>query len=263
MQSVIVKTMFRHSSSRASPPERMAVTLADTLQSVELADGVEIHLRVAGPAARSTAWLIDAIIYVLVMIVVLLTLLIATGFAGFQVIQGVFLLLLFLINWFYNVFFEISRHAATPGQRVMRLRVASVSGGPVRLPQSLIRNLLRVVDFMPFGYLFGLTCCLFSGRFQRLGDLVADTVVVYAEPDQNSAATPVQVNADPMAPPQALTRAEQAALADLLERAPRWSDARKVELADLLEPLTQRTGMAGLEKVCAMGMWIRQGGAGD
>jgi hypothetical protein len=68
------------------------------------------------------------------------------------------------------------------------------------------------------------------------------------------------VNADPQPPPQALSRAEQAAILQFLERAPQWSDARKMELSDLLEPLTGRTGLSGLTQVCGMGVWLQKGG---
>lgn len=143
----------------------------------------------------------------------------------------------------------------------MGLKVASVSGAPVRLPQSIIRNLLRVIDFMPGFYLFGLVCCLFSRRFQRLGDLVADTVVIYAEPE---VIKPIdfKVNAEALAPPVALARAEQAALLQFLERAPQWSDARKMELTDLLEPLTGKTGLSGLSQTCSIGVWLQKGTQG-
>ncbi len=238
----------------------MVATLpADTLQPVELADGVEIHLRVAGPAVRSAAWLIDLLIFCLTLFILGIGLSMLAPHLGDQTVQGILLLCLFGLSWFYNVFFEMSARAATPGQRKMGLKVASVSGAPVRLPQSLIRNLLRVIDFMPGFYLFGLTCCLFTRRFQRLGDLVADTVVVYAEPPQPT--TPdAQVNAQPMPPAVVLSRVEQAALLQFLERAPHWSDARKTELTDLLEPLTGSTGMAGLTQACGIGVWLQKGG---
>lgn len=238
-----------------------ALTLADTLQPVELADGVEIHLRVAGPAVRSVAWLVDLLIFAGIVIALSLGLTLMGPSLGDKTVQGILLLCLFVLSWFYNVFFEMTRRAATPGQRMMKLKVSSVSGAPVRLPQSVIRNLLRVIDFMPFCYLFGLICSLFSQRFQRLGDLVADTVVVYAEPEHIK--VPGQrVNVEPEAPPVALSRAEQAALLQFLERAPQWSDARKTELADVLEPLTGKTGLAGLSRACAMGVWLQKGGQG-
>lgn len=235
---------------------------ADTLQPVELADGVEIHLRVAGPAVRSIAWIVDLIIFGVIMMIIGITLSIMAIGTGDMTASGIFLLCLFTLSWFYNVFFEMGKKAATPGQRMMGLKVASVSGAPVRLPQSIIRNLLRVIDFMPGFYLFGLTCCLFTHRFQRLGDLVADTVVVYAEPKSDKSAT-LQVNVEPMAPPMILTRVEQAALLQFLERAPQWSDARKTELTDLLEPLTGRTGLAGLTQTCSVGVWLQKGSQGS
>lgn len=232
---------------------------ADTLQPVELADGVEIHLRVAGPAARSVAWLLDLLIFGVIMVAILIALSILAAGAGKMTVMGIFLLCLFFLSWFYNVFFEMGKRAATPGQRAMGLKVASVSGAPVRLPQSIIRNLLRVIDLMPGFYLFGLTCCLFTRRFQRLGDLVADTVVIYADPKPDKNAV-LQVNAEPVAPPLVLTRAEQAAMLQFLERAPQWSDARKTELTDLLEPLTGKTGLSGLLQTCSIGVWLQKGG---
>ncbi|MBB5039453.1 RDD family protein [Prosthecobacter dejongeii] len=240
----------------------MAVPLlADTLQPVELADGVEIHLRVAGPAVRSLAWLVDMLIFVAILVALFLGLMALGPSLGDKTVQGILMLCMFVLSWFYNVFFEMTGMAATPGQRMMKLKVSSVSGAPVRLPQSIIRNLLRVIDFMPGCYLFGLICCLFTQRFQRLGDLVADTVVVYAEPEVSKAAV-VRVNVEPEAPTITLSRAEQAALMQFLERAPQWSDARKTELSDLLEPLTGMTGLAGLTRTCAMGVWLQKGGQG-
>ena len=202
----------------------------------------------------------------LIAIACYITMGIGLGFLGVfgmeQVWQGVFLLFLFFFNWFYNVFFEMSRHGATPGQRFMGLRVASVNGGPVRLPQSLIRNLLRVIDFMPALYFFGFLTTLCNARFQRLGDLVADTVVVYAEPKASRKAPParVEIHATPMPPPHPLSRSEQAVILQFLDRAPRWSDERRAELADLLAPLTGASGNEGLRRLCGIGLWLRQGG---
>jgi len=88
---------------------------------------------------------------------------------------------------------------------------------------------------------------------------VADTVVIYDDPKEVKAA-PIQVNAEPQPPPMPLSRAEQAAILQFLERAPQWSDARKIELSNLLEPLTDHTGLSGLTRVCGMGVWLQKGG---
>jgi uncharacterized RDD family membrane protein YckC len=237
--------------------------LADTLQPVELADGVSLQLRVAGPAVRALAWLVDLCIAIGCYIAAAIVLGIAGAFTGAQVGQGLMFLFMFLFNWFYNVFFEMGKRQATPGQRGMGLKVASVSGAPPRLPQSLIRNLLRTIDFLPFGYFTGLICTLSNRRFQRLGDLVADTVVVYADEKQHDSPE-FTVNATPMAPPVALSREEQASILAFMERAPQCSDARRLELSDVLAPLTKRTGMPGLQRLCGIGLWLsNRGGNGN
>ncbi len=236
-----------------------AAALTDTLQAVELADGVEIRLRIAGPAARSVAWLIDLFVLIGCYIVLGLVISQVSRWTGGEIGQGLMLLCMFLLSWFYNVFFEVGARGASPGQRSMGLKVASVSGAPVTLPQSITRNLLRVVDFMPFGYLLGLVCCLFTRKFQRLGDLVANTVVIYSG-DKKPAPSRQNVNAEAIAPTLALSREEQAALMQFIERAPQWSDARKIELSDMLEPLTQATGMSGLSKLAGITLWLQNRG---
>lgn len=244
---------------RALISRMAAAALTDTLQAVELADGVEIHLHVAGPAVRSIAWLLDFLLFIGLIFCASILFGIISAWTGAQIGQGLQLLFLFLAIWFYNVFFEMSAKGATPGQRTMGLKVASVTGAPVRLPQSIIRNLLRVVDFMPFGYLLGLTCCLFTQKFQRLGDLVANTVVIYSG-EKRKPTVAAKVNADPFPPALPLSREEQAALLQFLDRAPQWSDARKIELSNLLEPLTHASGMSGLSKLAGMTLWLRNRG---
>lgn len=236
----------------------MAAPRADTLQPVELADGVEIQLRVAGPAVRSMAYTIDLLvrlgIYLGVWIAALFLLLPAIGmeFTG-----GLMLLFMFFMEWFYNVIFEAGAKGATPGQRSMKLRVMSVTGGPVTMAQAVMRNFLRVVDFMPGLYLTGIVCMLFTKRFQRLGDLVANTVVTYA--DVPPAAAPnVEIRAERRAPALVLTREEQSALLQFIERAPLWADERRLELASLTEPLTQAPGNEGLRRLCGMAMWLQE-----
>lgn len=236
----------------------MAEARADTLQSVELADGVEIQLRVAGPAARSMAFTIDLLlrmgIYIVVWIAALFLLVKAIGM---ELTTGLMLLFMFFMEWFYNVIFEAGPRGATPGQRTMKLRVMSATGGPVTLAQAVLRNFLRVVDFMPALYLTGIVCMLFTKRFQRLGDLVANTVVTYVDPPPVRTAHS-ELRAERRAPPQVLTREEQAALLQFMERAPQWADERRLELSSLTEPLTGAPGAEGLRRLCGMGLWLQE-----
>lgn len=235
----------------------MAASRADTLQSIELADGVEIHLRVAGPAVRSMAYSIDLVVrLVLYFVVFLVGIFWVRPAIGEELTTGLGLLFMFFMEWFYNVFFEAGKRGATPGQRMMKLRVMSLTGGPVTLAQAVMRNFLRVVDFMPALYLTGTVCMLFTKRFQRLGDLVANTVVTYAEspPVRHHKA---EFLAERRAPPVVLTREEQAALLQFIERAPQWADERRVELSTLVEPLTRAQGMEGLWRLYGMALWLQ------
>lgn len=231
---------------------------ADTLQPVELADGVEIQLRVAGPAVRGMAFTIDLLLRLGIYFVVFISsMFLVMPSIGSEMTTGLVLLFMFLMEWFYNVFFEAGAKGATPGQRSMKLRVMSMTGGPVTLAQAVMRNFLRVVDFMPGLYLTGIVCMLFTKRFQRLGDLVANTVVTYAETPPPK--TPqVEIRAERRAPTQILTREEQAALLQFIERAPLWADERRIELSTLAQPLTQAPGMEGLRRLCGMALWLQE-----
>ncbi len=235
----------------------MAAARADTLQSVELADGVEIQLRVAGPAVRSMAYMIDLLIRIGIDFAVgMAVFMLLPPLIGAEMAGGLMMLFAFFMEWFYNVFFEAGAKGATPGQRSMKLRVMSVTGGPVSLAQAVMRNFMRVADFMPGLYLTGIVCMLFTKRFQRLGDLVAHTVVTYAEVPP--VLTPqVEIRAERRAPAQVLTREEQAALLQFIERAPLWADERRIELAALAQPLTGVVGVEGLRRLCGMALWLQ------
>lgn len=230
----------------------------DTLQAVELADGVEIRLRSAGPMPRAGAYLIDLLIRLAVLILGGIVLSLA-GFAiGGKVASGLMLLVWFLLDWLYPVFFEAGKRGATPGKRMAGLRVVQATGSPITPGQAVVRNFLRFIDGMPlFTYAFGMASCLASKRFQRLGDLAAGTVVIY----DRVAPLPVIAAPPPMAPvplPVGLTADETRALALFRERAGLWSEARRVEIADQASVLTGVTGPAGVGRLMAMAHWVQE-----
>jgi uncharacterized RDD family membrane protein YckC len=81
----------------------------------------------------------------------------------------------------YFLLLEWLRRGSTPGKAALRLRVVSVGGEPLGLQAAAVRNVLRIVDFLPFAYVVGGLCALVSAEGQRLGDLAAGTVVVRVE----------------------------------------------------------------------------------
>ena len=230
----------------------------DTQQTVELAEGVEIRLRTAGPMLRASAYAIDFLIRLAVLLVAVIVVSLAGIAVGERVAEGLILLSWFLLDWFYPVVFESGRRGATPGKRAMGLRVVQANGSPITVGQAVVRNFLRFIDGMPFfTYGFGMASCLASRRFQRLGDLAAGTVVVYARlPAAPSVAVPDVVSA--LAPPVALAADEVRALTEFRERAALWSEARRVEIADQASELSGATGRAGVERLMAMALWFQE-----
>lgn len=165
---------------------------------------------------------------------------------------GVFLIMAFLIEWFYPVYFELFHQGKTPGKSMFGLFVAQENASPVTPVASLIRNLLRFVDFLPFCYGFGLLCILSNSRFQRVGDIVAGTVVLHQDEVQKH-----QQDADinPVAPPLPLQLNEQQALISFYQRRPYLSDERAEELAKVSGPLVNDQPSAA-DYLSGLGRWI-------
>jgi uncharacterized RDD family membrane protein YckC len=226
----------------------------DTLQAIELAEGVEVRLRIAGPLLRGMALGIDVAIQIAGLIVVGFIMSLA-GFAmGFLVAAGMMNLVWFFTWWWYPVFFEASRWGATPGKKMLGLRVVQTSGAPVTFAQSMLRNFLRFADGMPC---FGLATCLATKRFQRLGDLAAGTVVIYDKllPEPSVPAPPPMEAARPAV---ALRPEEVRAVVAFRERAGLWSEARRAEIADHADELTGGTGQAGVSRMMAIAHWLQE-----
>lgn len=110
----------------------------------------------------------------------------------------------------------------------------------------MLRNLLRVVDSLPFAYLLGLLSVTISTRFQRLGDLAAGSLVVY---ENNVLPSPSVPGVSPQRPPVPLQLEEQVALMSFVRRAGRISRDRQLELAGIL------AGVAGPEGEGALSYW--------
>ncbi len=84
----------------------------------------------------------------------------------------------FLIGLAYPIGFELLREGRTPGKSALRVRVVDGRGRPLGFEQSVIRNLARILDTAPIFYALGGTVALFDREGRRLGDLLADTLVV-------------------------------------------------------------------------------------
>ena len=118
--------------------------MLDTVYSIETPEGVELDLRLSGIPSRMLAWIIDTFI----RFGLYLALSIGLSWGG-EFGLGIYLILLFLIEWFYPVFFEVISDGMTPGKRAMGIRVVHSNGTPIGWSASITRNLLRFIDFLP------------------------------------------------------------------------------------------------------------------
>jgi uncharacterized RDD family membrane protein YckC len=221
--------------------------MLDTLKTIDTPEGIELSLALAGPLPRILAWIIDTLIRgsLLFVLMMILGTLYVFGF-------GLFMISLFLIEWFYPVLFEIYMQGQTPGKKTLGIRVLCDDGTPVGWSPSLVRNLLRVVDFLPILYGFGLASIIMSRDFKRLGDLAAGTVVVYAKHLKEQ---PRIETRTPLPPPVPLTLAEQQAIIAFAERIPNISPDRAAELATLAVPLGEG-GQTTPEHMLGYANWL-------
>ena len=166
-----------------------------TLQTPE---GITLRREIAGAGSRFAAALIDTVLIAMIYTIIGLgTLLIADIDASglSRVIQGVLIGGIPLCIALYHFAFHAFGHGQTPGKRLLALRVVSADGYPATLAQHLLRSALCPVDMLlpvpvPLG-LLGLVVIAVTEKRQRIGDIVAGTLVVI-EPEERAVLDPFQ-----------------------------------------------------------------------
>ncbi len=224
--------------------------MLDTRYRVEIPGGINLDAQVVGPIPRFFAFAIDLCIRGVIIFVLSLM---SIPFGTFGVGGGFFLILLFAIEWLYPVLFEVFWRGQTPGKKALGISVINDDLTPVSLGTSLVRNLLRTVDFLPLFYLAGLVTMLSNRHFQRLGDLAAGTLVISVRESARAAPVP---DIEPLAPSTPLLRTEQTSIIDFLQRSPQLSGPRQQELADILEGVTHQKGDDGVRQLHRIGAWF-------
>lgn len=217
----------------------------------ETPEGVDLNVDLAGPFVRTLAFAIDFFIRISVILVLSIAILIAA--AGSELGWGFLLIFAFLMEWFYPLLFEYFRGGQTPGKKAMGIYVINDDLTPLSFSSALIRNLLRAADFLPVFYGFGYLTLLLTGRFQRLGDLAAGTLVAYVENDELEA---LPESAQSLAPPVELNQAEATALVDFYLRENQLSTSRQQELALIVNDALGIDEKHAAEKLKLMGAWL-------
>jgi len=145
---------------------------------------VPIRLFPAGLGARFLALMIDtainwAFVGILATIIGVLS-------------PGLLMIVNFLVQWGYHMYFEVRHQGRSPGKMVCGLRVVDSRGLPITFQQSFVRNVARALDFMPAFYGLGGLVSMVDRHRRRLGDIVADTLVL----EEFAATDPTRAIAD-------------------------------------------------------------------
>jgi uncharacterized RDD family membrane protein YckC len=144
---------------------------------IDTPENVRFHLERAGLASRAVAWLLDVLVMgCLLQLGVLL-------FGSLRILAGeaatvLSLVAAFLVQWWYAALCEWRFAGRTLGKWIVGIAARDQRGLRLTLLQTTIRNLLRVVDWVPGVYLGGGVSALLDPHGRRLGDLAAGTVVV-------------------------------------------------------------------------------------
>ena len=147
------------------------------LHRVHTPENVAFDFQVAGLASRAAAWGVDLLL--MAGLALLATVLIGLSSVALgRGVMAVHAIVIFLIQWWYQTLFEWRWSGQTPGKRVFHIRVLSADGFDISFQQALIRNLVRLVDLLPFFYLVGGASVLIDKGGRRLGDIAADTIVI-------------------------------------------------------------------------------------
>lgn len=176
------------SSVRTDPP------LLDQRLAIDTPEQIRLEYLIAGVGSRFLAIAIDTLIQIGVGIALALVLL-ALGFSLRRVLgnQGTLWLgagaifLVFLLNYGYFLIFEWWWNGQTPGKRAIGIRAIKESGRPLNAVEIIGRNLMRIVDQLPFFYAVGVLSALLNSKSKRLGDFVAGSIIVREKPIQTGA----------------------------------------------------------------------------
>ena len=230
--------------------------------SVETPEQININFQQAGIGSRFYAALIDTVLLTLISLV------------GYYVnrrfiselgdVVGNWLgalggIVVFALFWGYYIVFEVTTNGQTLGKRVLGLRVIKEGGYPIGFADSAIRNLVRIVDFLPFFYGAGLLCMLINRNSLRLGDLAAGTLVIKTArtalklTGRGSQANNPSINIPPREfvytawiQPALVTEKEMGVIREYLTRRAMLPGPRRLELARVIaSPIVEKMGGTG------------------
>ena len=149
-------------------------------------ENVELTFELAGLGSRFIAILLDSLIQSLfalfIFLVFLLLVVSGVDFSSFEKLSpwviAIISLGMFILFSQYFLYFEATKNGQTPGKKAVGIRVILDTGHPVDFRTAFLRNIMRIVDFLPGFYTVGVISIFASSEYRRLGDYTAGTLVV-------------------------------------------------------------------------------------
>jgi uncharacterized RDD family membrane protein YckC len=153
------------------------------MEGIVTPEAVVLDLETAGVASRVFAGLIDFLIQAVIMFVGVMLITVVTLASGSSVVLALSLLSAGVLMG-YPLISETVMRGRTIGKRALGLRAVTVEGAPIRLRHALLRMMGGLVDrYLPPLGVTGMLFVLGTARHQRVGDLLAGTIVI-RDPDR-------------------------------------------------------------------------------
>lgn len=230
----------------------------DARYTIETPEQIELAYEVAGIGSRFLAAIIDTLLLGLLQLLLAVAIFVvgtqferfvASTTNTFSLLIAIWALLSFLLFWGYYLFFELLWNGQSPGKRLFGLRVVREGGRPITFAASAIRNLVRIIDFLPGFYGIGLVVMFIDRHARRLGDFTGGSLVVKEKRALSLAALtaqappfppPFRPNDNPTAPTRTLPNLDQITNQDydlvqsFLQRRSELRSERRKELGALL-----------------------------
>lgn len=213
---------------------------------VRTPESIAFRYELAGLGSRFLAVLTDQVIQLATLAAIVIGLILAfehsslhgsttaSNKLAFAIAMAVLSVIVFIVMFGYFIAFEALWNGQTPGKRLLGLRVVRDGGYPIDFGASLIRNLIRVGEYLVGYYLIAAISALVSPENKRLGDFAAGTIVVR---DARLPAPSLleEREGEPAYAPTAYLSAEERALVKrFLERRDALGDRRREEIAEQL-----------------------------
>ena len=211
--------------------------------------------RLAGLGSRVIAQILDLILVVITIYAFSLLAILMGAVTDIHLAQGFIMFISVMLPFGSFIFFEGLWNGQTFGKKAFGIRVRMADGTPVTFLAALGRNIMRPADMIPGLYFVGLLAIFTNPKSQRLGDLIANTVVCYEKrtPPMFAAAPhivgyhPLEVHVGEL---RGMTPEEYYALRRFCDRFPELSTATQNRLLqELWAPIAVRCSVPSLPNV--------------